>query len=121
MISSCPTDALHGNQDQLVACNVWPLFGAYKRLYISGFINNDDPDLRFDKWCNVDKQSLIWKAALDHAKGHDELFGVPDKLGDRLGDDAEPSYEELVVRAARRIWLAGQAEQALPMPVDFPK
>lgn len=112
-------DALR--EEQLVACNVWPLFCAYKRLYVSGFIQDQNPDLRFHAWDRVDKHSAIWLEALDHAKGHDKLFGTPHELGGAVADGPEPSYEDLIVRAARRIWLAGQAEQALPVPPDPPK
>lgn len=108
-------------KQDLVAHKIWPLFCAYKRKYVSGFINNDNPDFRFDRYEHVDKKSPIWSAALDHAKGHDELFGVPAELGCKLLGSAEPTYAELIVRTAKRIWLAGRAEQALPSPVELYK
>lgn len=104
-------DAL--DEEGLLAAKVWPIFCAYKRAYVGSFALQSDPDLRFEDWTTVGTKTPVWRSALDHAKGHDDLFGgIPDARG-KIGPTDTPSYEDLVVRAARRIWLAGRADKQL--------
>lgn len=88
---------------------VWGLFSEFTREYVKSYTLQDVVDLRFGDPSRVPKGSLVWHVALDQAKAHDNLFGDLNRLGGAATDSM--TYEDLVLRCAKRIWIAG-----LPVP-----
>lgn len=88
--------------------DVWPIFCRYSRGYVSAFTGRKEADaMFFADPSTVDPGSAVWRAALDHAKGHDVFFGTNDRVGKGLAKDSTPTYEDLVLRAGRRLWWSG--------------
>ena len=86
---------------------VWGAFCAYKRAYVESFTGQPDPDIRFADANTVTCDQRVFHLALDHAKSHDVFFGEDGRLG-MCKTNSNPSYGDLVLRAARRLWWAGK-------------
>ena len=97
---------------------VWGAFCEYKRAYIESFTGRSSADVQFLDASAVTCHTSVFDLALDHAKAHDIFFGQDDRVGEVIAHQTTLSYQDLVLRAAKRLWWTGRDVGVLPGPVS---